>query len=485
MPNVLVLSFEGFSFSSRQLFPQLLPKLLSRAAVHESLTIRDALHYVHSGWPSIILITDAVITLELDESQHLLDTVADYTKHGCTTVWMGFTAETVSHSRLSTIFKENFDLRWRVGDEEKLDTTLAPVEETMLRRTSLVPSFYANALFLSKVPTAQTVYAGSSPTSVIAYAAFARVGLGKLGYIGDMNFGEEAERLILAMCHMDRPEDALQDDDPSKSALIIIDMQNFFLSPAFGRSEGAGHLAARNLQSHVIPAARKAGIKVLWVNWGLTQKEVEEMPPAVSRAFGFWAVDGEELEGVGFGDGGERSFGVDKFGEKRFQGGHALLENGLGGAVYKGLGSECGTVEVGGKIVEAGKLLMRDTWNAALYSPLGELYEEGTKLEKNPDVWIHKNRMSAMWGTKPLLEEFLESEGIRTLFFTGVNTDQCVGGTFTDCFSKGYDCVLLSDGCGTTSPDFAQQCFEFNAAKTFGFCLSCEDFARGIDGVAD
>jgi nicotinamidase-related amidase len=72
-------------------------------------------------------------------------------------------------------------------------------------------------------------------------------------------------------------------------------------------------------------------------------------------------------------------------------------------------------------------------------------------------VWLHKNRMSGMWGASTMCEEFLKKEGIRTLLFTGVNTDQCVGGTYQDCFSKGYDCVLLSDGCGTTSPEFSQQ----------------------------
>ncbi|KAF2107208.1 Isochorismatase-like protein [Lophiotrema nucula] len=261
----------------------------------------------------------------------------------------------------------------------------------------------------------------------------------------------------------------------SKSALIIIDMQNFFLSPSFGRSTGPGHKACDNLIKYAIPAARKAGIRVVWVNWGLTQKEVETMPPAVSRAFGFWSVpekEGEEDGEVGFGDGSrEDAIGVDKYGD-----------NGNNGTVYKGLGSECGPVDFEGKKIDAGKLLMRDTWNAALYSPLDDMYEEGKKLESMPDVWIHKNRMSGMWGSGTELEEFLEKEELTTLFFTGVNTDQCVGGTFTDSFSKGYDCVLLRDGCGTTSPEFAQQCFEFNAAKTFGFCLSCEEFAKGVDG---
>jgi nicotinamidase-related amidase len=32
--------------------------------------------------------------------------------------------------------------------------------------------------------------------------------------------------------------------------------------------------------------------------------------------------------------------------------------------------------------------------------------------------------MSGMWGSTTPLKEFLDKEGIRTLFFTGVNTDQ-------------------------------------------------------------
>ncbi|KAF2180735.1 isochorismatase family protein [Zopfia rhizophila CBS 207.26] len=243
---------------------------------------------------------------------------------------------------------------------------------------------------------------------------------------------------------------------PPKTALVIIDMQNFFLSESFGRSRGAGHAACDQLIKHAIPAARKAGIRVIWLNWGLTDEEVKSMPPAVKRAFGFEAVPETE--------------------EKR--------NNGKDGRIYKGLGSPCGTVKLpDGKTVDAGRLLMRDTWNAALYPPLDAIYEEGAKLSRNPDVWIHKNRMSGMWGAITMCEEFLEKEGIRTLLFTGVNTDQCVGGTFTDSFSKGYDCVLLSDGCGTTSPEFAQQCFEFNAANTFGFCTSCEELAKGVQGM--
>lgn len=152
--------------------------------------------------------------------------------------------------------------------------------------------------------------------------------------------------------------------------------------------------------------------------------------------------------------------------------------------MYRGLGAECEPVTLDdGTVVDAGRLLMRGTWNAALYPPLKAIYEEGMKLEEKSDAWIHKDRMSGMWGAKTELEEYLEREGLRTLFFAGVNTDQCVAGTLNDAFSKGYDYVLLSDGCGTTSPDFAQQCVEFNAGRTFGFCTTCEELAHNVSSL--
>jgi nicotinamidase-related amidase len=122
---------------------------------------------------------------------------------------------------------------------------------------------------------------------------------------------------------------------------------------------------------------------------------------------------------------------------------------------------------------------MRDTWNAALYPSLDEEYQKGASVVP-PDAWVHKNRMSALWGTGTDFEKFLQKEGITTLFFAGVNTDQCVGGTLTDAFSKGYDCILLTDGAATSSPASAQEAFEYNAAYTWGFLASCEDLLNSV-----
>jgi nicotinamidase-related amidase len=274
--------------------------------------------------------------------------------------------------------------------------------------------------------------------------------------------------------------------DPAKSALVIIDMQNFFLSPQLGRpTDSKGLLAQQQLLKHAIPAARKAGIRVIWLNWGLTQQEVEEMPPATLRAFGFETVpkdspgyDGVEGRQEAIDDHGVNQGAAEQIAKQR-----NIETSGKDVRIYKGLGSEVGAVRLeDGSTVQGGRLLMRDQWNSDVTPELRTAYEAGLKASP-PDVWIHKNRMSGLWGDRTLCTEFLEREGIRTLLFAGVNTDQCVGGSLQDAFTKGWDCVLLSDGAGTTSPGSSQESIEFNCARTWGFCLKCEDFAKGLEGM--
>ena len=185
--------------------------------------------------------------------------------------------------------------------------------------------------------------------------------------------------------------------DPAKTALVIIDMQNFFLSSALGKPKGEGHKAVEQLVQYAIPAAREAGIRVVWVNWGLSRQEVDEMPPSMVRAFGFVAQTGRESV--------------------------PLNKHGSTGHKYEGLGSWMGMVKdaSSGQEIDAGKFLMRDQWNTALYPPLDKMYEEGKEMNLN-DVLIHKDRMSGMWGPSTACSEYLEQENISTVIFGGVNT---------------------------------------------------------------
>ena len=166
--------------------------------------------------------------------------------------------------------------------------------------------------------------------------------------------------------------------------------------------------------------------------------------------------------------------------------GKELTENGKPKRIYQGLGSEIGPVTIeDGRTVDAGRLLMRETWNAALPTALHNAFLEGQRKLEKPDVWIHKNRMSGLWGSGTACTEYLKKEDIATLLFTGVNTDQCVGGSLQDAFTKGLDCILLKDGCGTTSPQFATDCVEFNCARTWGFVTDCGELERGVQNMLD
>lgn len=269
-------------------------------------------------------------------------------------------------------------------------------------------------------------------------------------------------------------------------------MQNFFLSTYLGRpAEGAGNIAKGRLLETAIPAARKAGIQIIWLNWGLTDEELERMPPSTRRAFGFEAALEEEdktkslpaIDAHGVNQAAAEQYVQDKNGLLKEK---ELTENGKPKRIYKGLGSDIGPVRIeDGKVVDAGRLLMRDTWNAALPPALQAAYTVGQSLKEKPDVWIHKNRMSGLWGSYTSCTEFLQQEGIKTLLFAGVNTDQCVAGSLQDAFTKGWDCILLKDGCGTTSPKFAQECVEFNTARTWGFITDCSGLEKGVQAMLE
>lgn len=269
--------------------------------------------------------------------------------------------------------------------------------------------------------------------------------------------------------------------DPKKSAIVIVDMQNMFLSTNLGRSPDSNGLKAQQkLLDYVIPAARKAGIRIIWLNWGLTEDDIDKMPPAVQRAFGLVTHKAEAFEW-------HRQFSTgntvaDRNDIIRWQENMSSEPFGQNERVYKGLGQALGPVKLkDGSEVDAGHLLMRDQWNSQLTPELEVEYRKGLELSP-PDVWIHKDRMSGFWHENTDGVKFLKKERIQTLFFTGVNTDQCVWGSLNDAFNKGYDCVLLSDGCGTSTPDFAQQCAEFNA-NVFGFCTDCKTFSESIEAA--
>lgn len=268
---------------------------------------------------------------------------------------------------------------------------------------------------------------------------------------------------------------------PQKTALVIIDMQNFFLSKALGRERGEGHAAEETLLKYGIPAARKAGIQIIWLTWGITEKDLETLPPTIWRIFGWttsadgeFEVEDEVLGSASYVNGMQQQV-AGKVSSEKFK----RKEKKTGG----GIGQEIGDITLeDGTVTSAGRLLMRDQWNTRLHPPLEAAYQDGLKA-KIPDVRFHKARLSGMWGSDTAVQDFLGKRSIRTLLFAGVNSDQCVLATLQDACNQGWDTILLKDGCGTTSPDFARKTVLYNCEKSWGFTSTCEDLAKGIQDM--
>jgi ureidoacrylate peracid hydrolase len=101
-------------------------------------------------------------------------------------------------------------------------------------------------------------------------------------------------------------------------------------------------------------------------------------------------------------------------------------------------------------------------------------------LEKGgwSDIEVDKYRMSGFFDTE--LDSILRNLSTATILFAGVNMDQCVLATLSDAACMGYDCVLLSDCCATTSPPFCVEATLYNVAQCFGFVASSSGLVAGL-----
>jgi nicotinamidase-related amidase len=251
--------------------------------------------------------------------------------------------------------------------------------------------------------------------------------------------------------------------DPRKTALVVIDMQNYSMCSSLGSSIVVPSVlkAERALLRYAIPGARTAGIQILWLNWGLNEEDLTAMPPCVLRVFN-WRANSTLQD-----------YGISKKQEGMIQCGERLRDTSLGMDLGQIITPE-------GTKVDAGRALMKDTWNAALHGPLQSCYERGRDVAR-PDVLLHKKRNSGFNDGKSELDDYIKQHGIRTLVFGGMNTDQCVMATLQDAHSRGYDTILLADGCATDSPSYSQQCAEFNCCRNWGFLSTCQALALAAE----
>ena len=74
---------------------------------------------------------------------------------------------------------------------------------------------------------------------------------------------------------------------------------------------------------------------------------------------------------------------------------------------------------------------------------------QSTRAALPPPLCQKSHVWSLVSRTTPL--EDTKAEKKSTVLFTGVNTDQCVLGTFVDEYNAGWNCVLADDACGATT----------------------------------
>ena len=179
--------------------------------------------------------------------------------------------------------------------------------------------------------------------------------------------------------------------DPQTTAVIVVDMQNDFGAEGgmFARAgiPLAGIQAAVEPIAHLLGAARRAGMKVIYLTM--------QFEPDLSNA---GAPDSPNFLK------------------------HKLL--GVGDVVAAPDGRESRT-------------LVKGTWGTEILSELTP--EKG-------DIVVAKHRYSGFFETE--LDAILRQHGIESLVFAGCTTSVCVDSTLRDAFYRDYRCLLLSDCTG-------------------------------------
>jgi nicotinamidase-related amidase len=211
--------------------------------------------------------------------------------------------------------------------------------------------------------------------------------------------------------------------DLERTALIVIDMQNDFCAKGgwvdhLGADYSPDRAPIAPLQ-RVLPVVRGVGVPVVWVNWG-NRPDLMNMPP---NQIHLYKPAGQ---GIGLGD------------------------------PLPGSGAP---------------VLQKDSWAAAVVDEL--TIESG-------DICVDKYRISGFWDTP--LDSILKNLGCRSLLFAGVNTDQCVLHSLTDANFLGYGCIMITDCCATTSPQFCADAAVWNVKKCFGFVASSEALLAALAG---
>jgi nicotinamidase-related amidase len=209
--------------------------------------------------------------------------------------------------------------------------------------------------------------------------------------------------------------------DLSRTAIVVVDMQNDFCHPeGWLSSIGVDTSAAREIVpalADLLSELRAVEVPVIWLNWGNRPDRIN-LPPNVI---------------------------------------HVYDPDGTGG----GIGDRA--------TARSTAVLTEGSWGAAIVDELAVAPQ---------DIHIPKFRMSGFWDT--VLDSTLRALRVDHLLFAGVNTDQCVLATLIDASCAGYDCLLVSGVTATSSPSYCADATVYNVRQCFGFVVESSEVAAAV-----
>ncbi len=119
-----------------------------------------------------------------------------------------------------------------------------------------------------------------------------------------------------------------------------------------------------------------------------------------------------------------------------------------------------------------GKFVTKGSWDE-------EICDE---LRPEPsDVVIRKQRFSGFVGTN--LNIVLKTFNIKYCIYIGVATNICVESTIRDAFFLDYWPIIVSDACGHAGPPITHEATLWNIENLFGWVISTENFLKAINSM--
>jgi len=119
------------------------------------------------------------------------------------------------------------------------------------------------------------------------------------------------------------------------------------------------------------------------------------------------------------------------------------------------------------------RMLIKGTWGAEIINEIKPLAE---------DIIIDKQRYSGFANTE--LENTLRKLNVKYLFFTGIALNICVESTIRDAFSREFWPILLSDCCEAIGPSYTRKATIWNVKQLFGWVTTSRDYIRALQKLA-